>query len=388
MKTSGFKAIFSRSCLQLVRRPLYWIAFFAVPLFTMLFFTNMLSDGIPVRIPSAMVDKDGSHLSRQVTQDLGSMQLVKLTQNLNSYSEARKSMGSGQIYGFFLIPEDFERDLMAGRKPAITFYTNMGYYIPATMLMRAFSTTALFTKAGVALNIAEAAGYDSPDAAALLMPIDAKVRALHNSNTNYGVYLSNSFVPCTLQLMIMLLTCFSLGQEIKYGTSRRLLGMARGSVFRAVAAKLLPQTIVWMVVAFFMQAWLFRYSHYPMNGSWFWISLSTFMFVLASQGMGLFFFGLLPNLRMSLSICALLGIIEFSLSAISMPVQSMYPAVGIFSWIMPFRYYFLIYADQALDGIPIYYSRLWYAAYIIFMVAPLPFMWRIKKEFAKPVYAP
>ena len=40
----------------------------------------------------------------------------------------------------------------------------------------------------------------------------------------------------------------------------------------------------------------------------------------------------------------------------------MYGGIAIFSYIVPIRYYFLIYIDQALNGIPIYYSRFYYVA--------------------------
>ena len=195
-------------------------------------------------------------------------------------------------------------------------------------------------------------------------------------------------MPCILQLMIMLVTCFSLGQEIKYGTSIQLLNMADGSIIRAVFAKLLPQTLLWFVMAIFMEAWLFRYQGYPMNGSWLWITLSELMFVLACQGFALFVFCVIPNLRMSLSICSLLGILSFSIAAFSFPVESMYGAIGIFNYIVPTRYNFLIYIDQALNGIDIYYSRWWFVAYIVFMLLPLTYMWNLKRAMRRPVYAP
>ena len=116
--------------------------------------------------------------------------------------------------------------------------------------------------------------------------------------------------------------------------------------------------------------------------------MSEFLFVLASQGFALFIFGVLPNLRLSMSICSLMGILSFSLAAFSFPVQSMYGAIGIFSYILPIRYNFLIYADQALNGIDLYYSRVWFAVYFIFILLPFTMLWKMKKYMKDPVYAP
>jgi ABC-2 type transport system permease protein len=388
MKATGFRAIFVRSVLQMVRRPIYWAAFFILPLFTFLFLANLMENGLPDKVPAAMVDRDGSSLSRSVTQNLGGMQMVDLVAECNSFTEARHKMQEGEIFGYFLIPENYQSDLLAGRKPVITFYTNMTYFVPASLLFKTFKTTALYTKAGLAMSVVESVGGNAVEAAPMLLPINIDSRAIHNPGLNYAVYLGNSFIPCTLQLMILLITCFSLGQEIKYGTSVRLLGMARGSIVRALAAKLLPQTIIWIVIALFMESWLFKINGYPMHGSWLWITLSEIMFVLACQGMAVFLFGVLPNLRLSLSICALTGILSFSIAAFSFPVESMYPSIGIFSWILPIRYNFLIYIDQALDGVHIYYSRIWFVAYIVFMLLPLTMLWNIKRNMARPVYAP
>lgn len=384
----GLKAIMVRSLVQIVRRPVYWTGFFLIPLFMFLFLTTMLENGLPTRVPAAMVDRDGTSMSREITQSLNGMQMVNLTHTPNSFSEARHLMQSGKVYGFFLIPENFQADLLAGRKPVITFYTNMTYFVPASILFKTFKATAVYSKAGIAMNIVQSAGADAETLAPMMMPVNIASRGIGNPQLNYGIYIANSFVPCLLQLMIFLITAFSLGQELKYGTSRRLMQMADGSVVKALFGKLFPQTVIWWVVAFFMTAWLYRYNHYPMNGSWGWMLLSEFMFVLACQGFAIFVVCVLPNLRLSLSVCALLGILSFSIGAFSFPVPSMYPAMRLFTYIVPVRYNFLIYADQALNGIDIAYSKMWFVGYIVFMLLPLTLLWRLKKDLKHPIYVP
>lgn len=388
MKKTGMKAILLRTLLQIVRRPIYWVGLFLMPLFCMLFMTNELQEGIPIKVPSAVIDKDGTALSRQMTETLAGMEMVDMRENCTSYTEARHMMQEGKIYGFFLIPDNFERDVLTGRGPSLTFYTNTSYFVPALMLFKTFKTVATYTKAGIALNVASAAGADSSNLASAMVPVNIQVRGLGNPGLNYGIYLANSFVPGIFQLMILLMTCFSVGQEIKNGTSRKLLGMAGGNIFKAVAGKLLPQTLIWWVLIIMMTSWLFCWQGYPMHGSWGWLILSELMFVAASQALGLFFFGVIPNLRMSLSVAALIGILTLSIAAFSFPLENMYGAVSIFSWMLPARYNFLIYVDQALNGRDIFYSRWWYICYIFIMLSPLSVMWRIRRAYVKQLYQP
>ncbi|MCH5214338.1 MAG: ABC transporter permease [Muribaculaceae bacterium] len=386
-KRTGVAAIVWRSLVNMSTKPIYLVGFFLLPLLTFVMLTSLMESGLPTKVPAGIVDHDGTPLSRDITQSLAGMQLVDLVETPTSFTEARHRVQEGKIFGFFMIPENFQADLMAGKSPEITFYTNMTYYVPGSLLFKTFKATAVYAKAGVAVKVLDNVGVsDAPTS--LLQPVNIGARGIGNPWLNYGVYLSNSFIPAALQLMIMLMTCYTLGEEMKRRTSPRLLRMAGGSPYKAVFATLLPQTLTWIVIALFMQVWLFKFNHYPMNGSWWWMSLSQVMFVLASQGFALFFFTIVPNLRLSLSICALLGVLSFSLAAFSFPVESMYPALGIFSWILPTRYNFLIYIDQALNGRDIFYSRVWFVCYIIFMILPIFTVWRLRKEFAKPVYAP
>lgn len=375
------------SLVDISTKPICLIGFFFLPLFLFLLLPSLMESGLPTQIPAAIVDHDGTSLSRNVSQTLSSMQMVKTTETPHSFTDARHMVQEGKIYGFFMIPENFQADLLAGRAPEITFYTNMTYFVPASLLFKTFKSTAVYTKAGVTVSLLEAVGVNG-NVSPLLQPVNIVSRPIGNPWVNYGIYLSNSFVPCVLQLMMMLMTCFSLGEEIKYKKSPELLSLAGGNPYLAVFAKLLPQTLIWIVIALFMEVWLFKFNHYPMHGSWFWLSMSQILFVLASQGFALFFFCLLPNLRLSLSVCALLGILSFSIAAFSYPMESMYPALGIFSWILPIRYNFLIYIDLALNGRQMHYAGIWFATYIVFIILPLTMVWRLRKEFAHPVYTP
>ncbi|MDE6811525.1 MAG: ABC transporter permease, partial [Muribaculaceae bacterium] len=65
-----FLEICKRSVLQLVRRPIYWVGIFLLPLFCFLLLASLMEEGLPIRTPAAVVDKDGSSLSRQITQQL------------------------------------------------------------------------------------------------------------------------------------------------------------------------------------------------------------------------------------------------------------------------------------------------------------------------------
>jgi ABC-2 type transport system permease protein len=384
----SFILVFKRSVRQLASRRIYWLTMVVMPLFCMIFLTDLLREGLPIKAPAAVVDYDRSELSRRMIQSLNGAQMSRITAVYDNIGDARRAMQRGEIYGFYLIPENFQSDLLSVRTPTVSYYTNMAYYVPASLLYKNFTASALYAKADVLSGLLTDVGVDAEEIVPLLQPINIEVRGLSNPWLDYAVYLCNSFVPAIMQLMIFLTTAFAVCQEMKRATSPLWLRLAKGSVIRALSAKLLPQTIGWQIMMLFMLWWFYGKNGFVMNGSWGWMILSEMMFVLACQGFALFVVGVLPNLRLALSVGALVGVLSFSIGAFSFPYESMYESIGVFSWLVPVRYNFLIYIDQALNGIDVYYSRIFYVAYIVFMLLPLLVIKRLKRELLNPVYVP
>ena len=384
----SFILVFKRSVRQLASRRIYWLTMVVMPLFCMIFLTDLIREGLPIKAPAAVVDYDRSELSRRMIQSLNGAQMSRITAVYDNIGDARRAMQRGEIYGFYLIPENFQSDLLSVRTPTVSYYTNMAYYVPASLLYKNFTASALYAKADVLSGLLTDVGVDAEEIVPLLQPINIEVRGLSNPWLDYAVYLCNSFVPAIMQLMIFLTTAFAVCQEMKRATSPLWLRLAKGSVIRALSAKLLPQTIGWQIMMLFMLWWFYGRNGFVMNGSWGWMILSEMMFVLACQGFALFVVGVLPNLRLALSVGALVGVLSFSIGAFSFPYESMYGSIGVFSWLVPVRYNFLIYIDQALNGIDVYYSRIFYVAYIVFMLLPLLVIKRLKRELLNPVYVP
>lgn len=373
---------------RLCSRPIYLVAMVGVPVLSALFFLSLLGEGLPQKVPTAIVDLDNSTMSRNLDRSLNSMELIDVTMHLDNYHDAVDRVRRGEIFGFFLIPDNFESDALAGRTPTLSYYSNMTYFVPGTLAYKGFKTMGVSTSGAIVETMLVSNGLTENTAGTILQPVVFDTHPVGNPWTNYSIYLSNSFIPGVLELMIMLVTVFSICSEIKQGTSVRWLAGARGSMTTAVIGKLLPQTVIFTVVGFFINALLFRYYHFPLNGNPGNMFLAMFLFVVASQAMAVFICGLLPNLRLALSICSLLCILAFSIAAFSFPVQSMYGAIGIFSYILPVRWYFLIYIDQALNGIDIYYSRFYYAALLAFIVAAALPLWNLRRHCLRPVYVP
>lgn len=377
-----------RGIRSLTSRRIYVTMLVVVPLAFTFYFINMMDEGVALKVPSAVVDLDQSQLSRTVTRTLASSELVDVSRKVESYHQAVEMVRSGEIFGFFMIPADFQQKAIGGQQPTITYYCNMTYFVPGTLMFKGFKTVAVTTAGGLVETTLVSSGIGEDAAASLIQPVAIQQQAIGNPWMNYNYYLTNSFVPGVIALVVALVTAYTICEEIKRGTSPQWIRTGGGSILVSLIGKLAPQALVEIAIGIGCQAIMFGFNHFPLNCPTWHILLAMVLLVIASQAFAVIICCAIPNLRLAVSVCSLLSILAFSIAAFSFPVQQMYPEIGIFSYILPVRYYFLIYIDQALNGIPLYYSRFYYIALLIFPLLALVGLPRLKRRCLNPVYVP
>ena len=378
----------ARGICDVARHPMYLGCMVFVPVFAAVFFVTLLANGVADQVPSAVVDLDRSSASRNVVRTLDSFQSIDLKYQLDSYTEAMQYVREGKVMGFVIIPEGFSRDMLAQRKPELSYYINYSCLTPASLMMKGYTTVSMLANAGLMHGKMEAMGVSEDAITSTLQPFVNHVHALGNPWLDYGLYLSNSFGSTVLALMVMIMTAYTVTVEIKDHTSTEWLESAGGSMWIALFGKLLPQTVIFMLSGWVMQLIFYGVVGYPLHCPLWHMLLAVLGLVLGSQGFALTMACLAPNLRMSLSMCSLVGVLAFSIAGLSFPVEQMYGWVGILSYILPSRYYFMIYCDQALNGIQLAYSAWKFAALLTFTLVPWLLLWRLKRKCLHPVYVP
>ncbi|MCD7971090.1 MAG: ABC transporter permease [Candidatus Azobacteroides sp.] len=375
----GLLAVISRELNRIVSRRIYLVTMIAIPLFAYIFFITMFSEGLPQKLPIAVIDNDNTTTSRTFIRQLNTMQMVNVTMYADNFDEAQREMRKGNIYAFVIIPLDMESDLQAGRQPELTFYYNNAFFIPGALLYRDLSTMSALTSASVGLKTGLAKGKTAEELMGQLQPIVLDSHLIGNPYTNYSVYLSNVLMPGILQLMILLITVFAIGIELKEGTGREWLATGGRSVFASVAGKLFPYTFTFTTLVIFQNVILFRMLGFPLHTNISLMIAASVLFVLATQAIGIFLIGLLPVLRNALSFSAVFGILGVSFSGFTFPVEQMPPGIQSLTLFFPMQHFFRIYENSALAGAPIYYYWHSYLFLLSFMLLPFIVMLRLKK---------
>ena len=387
-KYTALLNVMKRELRRLVSRPLYLFCMVIAPLFCYIFFTTLMDSGLPTDMPVGVVDRDMTATSRQLVRNLDAFEQTAVVARYPDISDARIAMQKGEIYGFSYIPEGTAAKAQAQRQPKVSFYTNNTLLIAGSLLFKDMKMMSELASGAAARTALYAKGATEEQAMAFLQPIVIDTHPLNNPWLNYSVYLCNTFAPGVLMLLIFMITVYSIGVEIKDRTAREWLRTGNGSIWISLAGKLLPHTAVFFLMGILYNTYLYGFLHFPCNSGILPMLLATLCLVLASQGMGILMIGTLPTLRLGLSFASLWGVLSFSMCGLSFPAMAMHPVLQGLANLFPLRHYFLIYADQALNGYPMIYSWMNYVALLVFMMLPFLVARRLKEALIHYKYLP
>lgn len=172
--------IIKRELRRLTSRKIYVVMMLVVPLACSFFLLNLMHEGLPLKVPVGMVDLDHSSMSRQIARSLNASPLIDIDSDFESYHEAINGVKSGDIYGFFLIPSDFQQKAIAGEKPTLSFFSNMTIFVPGSLSFKGFKTIAVTTAGGIVKTTLVSAGADENLAGSLIQPLVIRTHPLNN----------------------------------------------------------------------------------------------------------------------------------------------------------------------------------------------------------------
>lgn len=372
----------------LCKNHIYIFCMVVFPLLTVFFFTTLLDDGVPLDLPIGVVDLDNSSTSRSLVRKLDAFQNSRVVGRYTSVAEARKAMQENEIYAFLYIPEGTAEKLLAGRQPKISYYYTLSSLVAGSMVMKDLKTISTLGSAAVGQSTMQAKGFTPEQMRTAMQPVRIDSHQIGNPEGSYNVYLTTAMVPGIMILFMMLISAYSLGMELKFNTGKEWLDKAGGDIVVAIIGKFLIHVIVFLSVVLLFQYYLYGVLHFPFMGHIWNILLLCLLQVLASIGFGIFAFGLMPSLRMSMSISSLWAVLSLSMAGSAFPIMGMDTPLQSLSWLFPLRHYFMVYQITVFNGFPLVDAWFHFVALVGFTLLPWFVVKKIKNAMLTYVYIP
>ena len=362
-------------------RPLYLWGSVGVMALSALFFLTFFRQGLPEKLPVGVVDLDGSSTSRNFTAQLDATQLGEVIA-FSTVTDAREQLDRGDICAYVVIPEHFDREVQAFHCPKMGVYANTLYpVIGGALAYKDVMFLVNLTNGAVQREVLRARGMSDPEIMGLIQPLVLDAHNIGNGPTSYAYYLNNMILAGILAMAIMLVVSYSLGAELKYGTSRHLLARADGSAAVAVLGKMLPYTLLFTLLGVGLQLLMFGLLHYPLQGSLGWMILAMLAMVMAYEALAVFVVSLVPTLRLGVCISALYSVLGFSLAGFTLPVEALPAWIQGLSCLYPLRFYYQIFVREALYGTGLGGWWMYLVILLLFQLLPYTVLWRLKGAY-------
>lgn len=367
---------------------IYGFCMVVFPFMLVLFFTTMLDEGIPQDLPIGVVDQDNSATSRGLIRNLDAMQTSRVIYRFANITEARNAMQEGKVYAYIYIPDGTASKLLAGRQPKISYYYTMTCLTAGSMASKDMKTIGMLGSAAVGQATLSAKGASPTQIKAALQPITIDAHMIANPEGSYNYSLTTVFVPGILMLFMALLSAYALGMEMKFDTGKEWLARADGNIVVAIIGKYIIHALIFLLVIFLYQYYIFNVLHFPhLGGTWSIVRL-TVLQVVSSLGFGIFSFGLMPSLRMSMSVCSLWYVLSLSMCGSAFPIAGMDPPLQAISWLFPLRHYWMLYQATVLNGFPVIDVWFHLVALVAFTLLPWFVIRKVKNAMLNYVYIP
>ena len=377
-----------RECGIMREQPIYWISLVVFPIVVIVFFTSLMAQGVPTDMPVGVVDLDQTATSRAMIRRLDAFQSSQVVAQYQNMNEAREAIQRNEIYAFLYIPKGMTRGLGTNTQPKLSFYYSSTTLVAGSLLFKDLKTILALGSAAVGQAKLSALGRTPRQIRTTLQPIAIDLHMLQNPWANYNVYLSTVMVPGLLMLFVFLLTPYSLGIEIKFQRSREWMALADNRAWVALAGKLLPQLVVSLLMFYAFEFYIYYVQDFPHSGGFLPILLCGILSLLAAQGFGIFVFGLMPGLRMAMSVCSLWAVVSLSIAGATFPVFAMSPMLEAVAQLFPLRHYYMLYQLCVLNGFPLSAAWLNLLALLLFCFLPFVSLWNIKRAMLLYTYLP
>lgn len=374
-----FRDVVVRELQRFFRNPVYLVSTVGMMSLIYIFFLTFLNEGTPQNLPIGVVDCDHSTISRRLAREINTTPYADIRQHYTSFAEARDAMQRGDIYSFIVIPENFYADILAFRQPKISFYMNQTYLLGGSLTMKELTTMANLAPAAVQRELLRARGYNDHTIMGLIQPIVIDSHLVGNPYMNYPAYLLTTVFPGILALIVLLVTTYSIGSELKHRTSHQWLKTAGKSYFTAIAGKLFPYTLLFFILNLAGILLMFHIFRFPMAGNMGFYMIGSLLFIITMQCVGVFFAGVMPVISTSISLAVLYGILAITMSGFTFPLEYMPPAIRGLSVLFPLRWFYLFTVDTTLLGLPVAQTAKYLPMIASFILLPFFIQKRLHK---------
>ena len=379
------KDIFVREILRLKSRSSAWVLIIFIPVIIFLYLGAIYEEGAVQVVEVGVLDNDKSPFSQQVVDNIQASPKIELVKVFSSEDRLEDIFVSHpEIKGVYYIPENFSMNIMQGKQQKLIVYTNSSNIIYGNLLYKEAATFINTLSAKITLSALTIKGIPYEKAMKMVMPVNTQTRALFNPHYNYLYYLVPGLTTVLLQMIVFFLATRSINSEFKSNSFQELWDLSGGSILKIIFAKLLTYTVIGMMIAILIFAFIHPILGIPSGTntlSFMWVIL---IFVVTNATLGLMISILFKDQAIAMDVAFVYNSPAFVFSGFTFPIIAM-PAFN--SWyanLIPYTHFLKAYIKGIEMSSPFSFLIPQVVALLLFtlfayVVSVLGLMFHVKK---------
>lgn len=343
---AGFLAVATREARWLWRDRVARLIVIVLPLLAFGLLSATFRNAVVRDLGVDVVDQDRSRASALFVQAIDAAPNVRIVARSDDLNRAMHAIRSGEAIATVYIPRDFERDLLAQKRPKVVIFHNKQFYTPGNIASNALQSALNAAGADVAL-------VSAPAASAAPGKIVVESYVLTNPALNYIQFLLRAILPTVLHVIVAIAGGYAVGSEFGRGREDDWIETAGGSVFAALAGKLAPYLLIFALQMTIVSAIIHGYFEIPFRGDSGLLGLAAILMLWAYLALGAMLQLLVRNLAVGLSLTGLICSPAFGFAGLGFPLLAMNGFAHAWGAMLPLRWYVQILVDQAARGVPV-----------------------------------
>jgi ABC-2 type transport system permease protein len=311
-------------------------------------------------VPTAVLDRSQSALSRKFVGELGATQTFRIDRQVRDEPEAIRLLERSEVGAVVIIPPDFDRNLYRGRGAQVSILADASDPTVAnavTLAGQGFgqelaARTGRFAAADAASgSAAAAADAGSGPQGDLVRPerLRLEVIPFYNPERRTAVFVVPGLIGVILTMTMMLMTALAIVRERERGTFEFLIAtpVRRTEV---MLGKILPYLLVGFVQVALVLALGVLLFDVPIRGSLLDLALGTAPFLAAMLSMGLVISAVARSQFQAMQLSFFFFLPSMLLSGFMFPFEAMPELAQSIGQVLPLTHFLRIVRGIVLKG--------------------------------------
>jgi ABC-2 type transport system permease protein len=336
-----FLAVLIKEFIQMRRDRLTFAMIIAVPLMQLILFGYAINSD-PKHLPAALLVADQSVFARSLVRALENSEYFEVVRQASSEAEADELLVRGDVQFVISIPEDFERELLRGQRPAVLVEADATDPVAtgnALAALASLNRTAL--EHDLKGPLASLAGGDPA--------FELRVHRRYNPEGATEYNIVPGLIGTILTMTMVMMTAIAVTRERERGTMENLLSMPVRPI-EVMLGKIVPFIVVgYIQVAVIVLVGRVLFG-VPLLGSLWLLSLAVVLFIAANLAVGFTFSTMAENQLQAMQMTFFFFLPSLLLSGFLFPFRGMPDWAQVVGSVFPLTHFLRIVRGILLKG--------------------------------------